>query len=388
MTRKALQGNVVLPDRIMRRGIVLIEEGRIAEVFSGKGDFADMGIELIDRGDAYISPGLIDLHLHGVMGKDVMDGKVESLVSIAGYQAKCGVTGFLGSTISAPLVSVFEAIKAIREAKKNSLPSEILGVYIEGPFLSGQKKGAHDGDEVRGMVEDDLRGLAKAVSGMNCIISLAPEVGQNQCFIAELRKSGMVVAIGHSDATYEEAMKSFEKGVSHATHLFNAMRGFHHRKPGVVGAVLDSHKVTAELIADGVHVHPAALRLAVARKGAESICLVTDSIAVAGKGDGVYSWGKKEIELKGSSVTIKGTDILAGSVLTLNRAIKNMIEWTGVTISQAVNMASLNPARVLGLGGRIGSVEIGKDANLVLFDQDFNVLDTVFKGKFIKKNSV
>jgi N-acetylglucosamine-6-phosphate deacetylase len=233
------------------------------------------------------------------------------------------------------------------------------------------------------MTEKDCERLTDAINGLNAILSLAPEVEENMRLIAKLKAQGLVVAIGHSNATYEQAMESFSNGVSHATHLYNAMSEFDHREPGVVGAVLDSDDVTAELIADGVHVHPAALRLAVARKGPERICLVTDSMMAAGVGDGVYAWGEEKIEVQGNRATVLGSGILAGSVLTMNAAVKNMVDWTGVTINQAINMASLNPARVLGVEDEIGSIQNGKLANLVMFDQDFRVVDTISRGKSI-----
>jgi N-acetylglucosamine-6-phosphate deacetylase len=161
------------------------------------------------------------------------------------------------------------------------------------------------------------------------------------------------------------------------------MRGFDHREPGVVGAVLDTVEVTAELIVDGIHLHPASIRLALARKGPMKICLITDSLKASGVGDGVFQWGGREIEVKGPRATLKDTGVLAGSVLTLNRAIKNMIDWTGVSVSQAVNMASLNPACVLGLDRRIGSIRAGKYANLAILDRNFNVLETMLRGEFV-----
>lgn len=179
-------------------------------------------------------------------------------------------------------------------------------------------------------------------------------------FIPQLKENGFVVAIGHTNATYEQALESFKKGITHATHLFNAMSGFSHREPGVVGAFLDSDEVSTELIADGIHLHPVALRLALARKGTENLCLVTDSLKASGVGDGVYRWGNMEIEIEGLRATIKGTDVLAGSVLTLNRAVKNMSGWTGINVSQAINTASLPPARILGLEREIGSIRPSK----------------------------
>ena len=379
--KTALKGNLVLQDTIINRGNVVVEGQKISGIFAPTDRFQEEGVKFIDYGDAYIAPGFVDLHLHGALGKDMMDGQKESVQTIAEHQAKNGVTGFLGSTMSASLDSVLEAIRVIKNMAKDPLPSEILGVHVEGPFVSTQKKGAHSASFIRGMTEKDCERLTDAVNGLHVILSLAPEVEENMRLIAKLKAQGFVVAIGHTDATYDQALESFAKGVSHATHLYNAMSGFDHREPGVVGAVLDSDDITAELIADGVHVHPVALRLAVARKGPERICLVTDSIIATGVGDGVYTWGEGKIEVQGSRATIRGSGILAGSILTLNAAIKNMIGWTDVTINQAINMASLNPARVLGVEEEIGSIHIGKLANLVVLDQNFQIVDTILRGK-------
>jgi N-acetylglucosamine-6-phosphate deacetylase len=383
MVKIAFRGNIVLPDDIFHQGCVFVEGDYISGIFARKDEFPQEGVKFIDYGDAYIAPGLVDLHLHGASGKDVMDCQIESLRKIAEHQAKNGVTGFLGSTISAPLGSVLDAIHMIKNTEKATFPSEILGVYIEGPFVSTQKKGAHHASFLRGITEKDCDRLTDAVKGLRPILSLAPEVENNMRFIPILKESGFVVAIGHTNATYEQALDSIANGVSLATHLYNAMSGFDHRKPGVVGAVLDSDDITAELIADGVHVHPAALRLAVARKGPEKICLVTDSMMATGVGDGVYEWGDNKIEVKGNVATIRNSGVLAGSVLTLNNAVKNMIEWTDVTINQAINMASLNPARVLGMEDEFGSIQDGRFANLVVLDREFRVLDTILRGKSV-----
>ncbi len=381
MFKTALKGNLVLQDTIINRGNVVVEGQKISGIFAPTDRFEEEGVKFIDYGDAYIAPGFVDLHLHGALGKDIMDGQKKSVQTIAEHQAKNGVTGFLGSTMSASLDLVLETIRVIKNVAKDPLPSEILGVHVEGPFVSTQKKGAHSASFIRGMTEKDCERLTDTVNGLHVILSLAPEVQENMRLIAKLKAQGFVVAIGHTDATYDQALESFAKGVSHATHLYNAMSGFDHREPGVVGAVLDSDDITAELIADGIHVHPAALRLAVARKGPERICLVTDSIIATGVGDGVYTWGEGKIEVQGSRATIRGSGILAGSILTLNAAIKNMIGWTDVTINQAINMASLNPARVLGVEEEIGSIHIGKLANLVVLDQNFQIVDTILRGK-------
>jgi N-acetylglucosamine-6-phosphate deacetylase len=210
---------------------------------------------------------------------------------------------------------------------------------------------------------------------------VAPEVGANLRFIPSLKEKGWVVSIGHSEATYEQAMISFEKGITQATHLYNAMSGFLPREPGVIGAVLDSPGVTAEIIADGIHVHPAALRLAVRQKGVDRICLITDSVNASGLGDGDFQVGGLDVVVKKREARLKDGGALAGSVLTMNRAVGNIIQWTGVSVSSAVRMASLTPARVLGLDGEMGSIEVGKLANLAVFDQDFNVVATILRGR-------
>ncbi|UCE41603.1 MAG: N-acetylglucosamine-6-phosphate deacetylase [Candidatus Aminicenantes bacterium] len=383
MHKIILKGSVVLPDRVLTPGFVSIEGEKIAGVFGPSDEMVNENHKIIDYGDAYIAPGLVDLHLHGALGKDVMDCKEDSLSRIAVHQSRSGVTGFLGSTMSVSLDLVIEAVKTIKKAAGQRLPSEILGAHVEGPFLNIERKGAQDPNFIKEMTDAEVDRLIKAVQGMNIIISLAPEIGDNMDYISMLKKKDFVVAVGHSDATYKQALESFQRGITHATHLFNAMRGFDHREPGVVGAVLDAEEVTAELITDGIHLHPATLRLVVARKDPSKICLITDSLKATGEGDGVYHWGDREIDVRGQRATLKGTDVLAGSVLTLNKAVKNMIDWTGVSLNQAVNMASLNPAQVLGLGRRIGSIIAGKYANLAILDRDFNVLATMLRGEFV-----
>lgn len=383
MHRVVLKGRVVLPDKVLDPGFLSIEGDKIAGISGSPVERTDGDVEYIDFGDAYIAPGFIDLHLHGALGKDVMDGEEESLEQIAVHQSRSGVTGFLGSTMSASMDEISEVVGTIRKAAHQRFPSLILGAHVEGPFLNIERKGAQDPDHIRAMTGADVERLIEDVQAMNAVISLAPEAGDNMNYIPVLKKNGFVVAIGHSDATYEQAMQGFRKGISHATHLFNAMRGFDHREPGVVGAVLDAEGITAELIADGIHVHPASLRLAVVRKGAERICLVTDSLKASGAGDGIYPWRGREIEVRGPRVTLKETGVLAGSVLTMNMAVKNIVEWTGVSISQAVNMASLNPSRVLGLEQSMGSIGRGKYANLVILDHEFNVVETILRGEFV-----
>ncbi len=385
--RSALKGDIILADRILEDGVVLLEGDKIAAVFRAGEQCLPGGVEIFDYGDFYITPGLIDVHVHGAMGKDVMDGSVKSLREIAIHQARCGVTGFVPAVPAAPIASIVEAIAAARAARKEGLAAQILGVYLEGPFLSQAKKGAQDPDFIRPANEEDLDSLLKAADGIRTILTIAPEVGDNLSFIPALREKGIIVSIGHSEASFELAARSFDLGVAHATHLFNAMSGFLPREPGVIGAVLDRDAVTAEIIADGVHVHPASLRLAVRCKGPSRVCLVTDSMKASGLGDGTYRVGNFEVIVKDGEARLKESRALAGSVLTLDRAVKNIIEWAGVSVSEAVNMASFNPARLLGLDEKLGSIDVGKAANLAIFNQDFSVIDTIVGGRSVLRGT-
>jgi N-acetylglucosamine-6-phosphate deacetylase len=381
MDKIAFMGNIVLPDRVLEGGIVIVEEEKIAGVFP-KDQLPPLeGMVRHNYGASYITPGFIDLHLHGAMGRDVMDGTDESLGEIAAHQARCGVTGFVPTTLAAPLSSMKNAVDSIRAAMTAPLPSEILAVHLEAPFLSLKKKGAQNPEFIRPVDPEAMSAILEFCGGLKTIITVAPEVGDNLSFIPALRDRGLLVSIGHSDASYDLAIKSFEQGITHATHLYNAMSGFLPREPGVIGAVLDSDRVTAELIADGIHVHPAALRLAVRQKGVDRICLITDSMNAAGLGDGEYAVGGLDVLVKDGQARLKDGGALAGSVLTLNKSVRNILQWTGLPVPQAVRMASLTPARVLGLDREIGSLEAGKLANLAVFDRDFNVVATILRGR-------
>jgi N-acetylglucosamine-6-phosphate deacetylase len=312
-----------------------------------------------------------------------MDGTAESLERIAVHQARFGITGFVPTTLAAALATTLAAVKSVKAGTSSRIGAEILGVYLEAPFLNAKKKGAQNPEFIKPIQAEDIRLLAEAVYPLRAILTVAPEVGANMSFIPTLKEHGWVVAIGHSEASYEQAMMSFEKGISQATHFYNAMSGFLPREPGVIGAVLDSPRVTAEIIADGIHVHPAALRLAVRQKGPDRICLITDSLNASGLGEGNFQVGGLDVVVKGGQARLKDSGALAGSVLTLNRAVKNIIDWIGISVDQAVHMASLNPARILGISGEMGSIEKGKLANLAVFDSEFNVVETIIRGRSV-----
>ncbi len=381
MKKFALRGTLVLPGRLVERGLVVIDGERIGGMFEPGAEPAPGPERVLDYGGDYITPGLIDLHLHGALGKDVIDGDVDGLRAIAAHQARCGVTGFVPTTLSASIPAIERAVRSVKVAAGLALPSEILGIYLEGPFLNPKKRGAHDAEFIKPIAVEDLEALLGACLGLRTIITVAPEVGDNLGWIHELRERGLTVAIGHTEASYELGSRSFELGVTQATHLYNAMSGFAPREPGAIGAVLDAGGVTAEIIADGIHVHPASLRIAIRQKGVSRTCLITDSMNASGLEDGQYRVGGLDVILRGGEARLKDGGALAGSALTLNLAVANIVRWTGVSVSDAVNMASLTPAAVLGLDRELGSIEAGKIANLAVFDREFRLAGLVLRGR-------
>jgi len=379
--KKGYIGKLVFPDQILPRGMVVVEGEDIFSVSDLRKAVVDSGFEIVDFGENFIAPGFIDLHLHGALGKDILDADVESLKTIASFQARYGVTGFVGATMSTSVDSLVHTLEEVKAVHSLSLESEILGVYIEGPFINVNKKGAHSSQFVGNLNEEEANRILDEVAGLTAIISLAPEIPQYMNLISEFKKKGVIAAIGHSNATYTQAKESFEAGVSHATHLFNAMRDFHHREPGVVGAVLDSKTVTSEIIADGVHLHPASIRMAVTQMGIDRICLVTDSVNVSGLGDGVYEIGNSQVFVEDEKAVLLESNTLAGSVISLTKAMKNVSKWCELSVPNIVKMVTLNPARILGLEKRMGSLKEGQQANLVIFDGEFNIKKTVLKGQ-------
>jgi len=379
--KTVLTGQVILPGKVLSRGAVVIEGDRISEVFDPSDRAVDKESYIIDFGTHFISPGFIDLHVHGARGRNVMDADMESLNLIGSHLIRSGVTGFLPTTVSSSLDTMADTMATVKQAPGFPLVCKPLGVYLEGPYLNPRQKGAQDSRFIKEMTERDIDVLTESAGCLKTVLTMAPEVGQNLKFIPRLLELGVIVAIGHSEATYVQTLAGIGNGITHATHLFNAMKPFHHREPGAVGAILDSDRVVAEIIADGVHVHPATLNLVLERKGFERVCLVSDSVDPAGFGDGNFTLWNTPVEVKCDRVVLRGTTTLAGSILRMNQAVKNVFEWTNLALNQVVQMASLIPAGVLGLNESLGSIAEGKYANLTVFDQEFRILQSFVLGK-------
>ncbi len=331
------------------------------------------GAELIDAAGAYVAPGFINVHIHGAAGVDTMDDDIAALQKLADFLPSTGVTSFLPTTMTMPLKNIYRALERIRAGKNFKRGARILGAHMEGGFISKKFNGAQAAENI---LKADFA-LIKDFADVIKIITVAPEeTGLD--FIRKCRAAGIIVSIGHSAATYEEALSAIDGGANHITHLFNAQTGLHHRRPGIVGAAFDS-KVNVEVIADNVHVHPAAQRLVAKAKPRREIILITDSLRACGLGDGLSELGGQKVFVSGNVATLEdGT--LAGSVATMNNVLKNFCTNTGFDVAAGVELVTKNPAVELGLFDVIGSLEVGKAADITLFDDDFNVKRTFVGG--------
>ncbi len=357
---------VVLEDRIVERGTVVIDGERIAEV---REDGSTVG-EVVDLGGCYLAPGFVDVHVHGGGGYDLMTGTVNSVLGCADHLVRYGVTSFLGTTTTASRQEVDAAIDAMVAAtERQGRGARIRGIHIEGPYINCDRAGAQYWREIRPPDLDEAQSWLDRGRGLVKMMVLAPEMPGAFDLIKLLCEHGVTVALGHTDATLDVAQRAVELGASHGTHVFNAMRPLHHRDVGVLGCLLTDDRVWAELIADGVHVHPVTCDLVVRAKGVRRTLLVSDAIVAAGLGDGEYVFGGHRIIVREGTARIPAGN-LAGSTLTLDRAVRNIIRFAHVSLPDAVRMASLTPAESVGLGEEIGSIAPGKLADLCVLDPE------------------
>ena len=368
-------GKIILRDGLLEGRAILFDE-----VIRGFGDVPPQGAEIIDAGGGYVSPGLIDVHCHGFMGWDASHGDLDELRRMSRRAALFGVTSWLPTTMTLDWPVLERCFAAIRAAQIDSLSPEwngaqVLGCHAEGPFINPKKKGAQAESCIQRPDAEKLCPWADVIR----LMTLAPEMdGALEC-IRAARKMGITLSMGHTDATYDRALAGIGAGVTHATHTFNAMPPLNHREPGVVGAALGDNRVFCELICDTFHVHPALFTM-VAKTAGDRLVLITDSIPVAGLPDGPH-------DQMGATVVVDGMKLrfpdgtIAGSALTLDAAVRNFAKHTGLPIWRAANLASLNPARSIGVDDRKGTLETGKDADIVIADGDFNVRQTYVRGR-------
>lgn len=372
------------PTEQIERPVVLIEDGAVAELRT----LTDVGLppaaRHIDFGDCVLAPGFIDIHIHGSAGHDVMKDDESGRVGMEKFLARKGVSGYFPTTVAAPLDTTLRALEymadGIESAKHNSGRAQPLGIHLEGPFLSHARRGVHLPEDLMSPSVSAFDKFWQAARGHIRLMTIAPELPGAKEVIHEASRRGVCVSLGHSDADLDATRAGIAAGARHATHTFNAMRPLNHREPGILGEVLSNPAITADMIVDGIHVHPDVVRIFLAAKG-EGAVLITDAIAAAGMPDGTYMLGPLQVEVKNGKCERGGT--LAGSVLTLDRAVRNVVTFAGWNLQQAVRAASLNPATVVG-GLRKGRVSAGADADLVALSSDGQVRATIVRGEVIQ----
>jgi len=356
---------------------VLIENSIIRSIGKHSGTCDDVH----DLDGHLLLPGLIDIHIHGCAGYDTCDATLEAIEGISSYLIRQGVTSFCPTTMTVPVEEIEKTlinIKAcIDEPPKGA---EILGVNMEGPYIAVCRKGGQNAEFVRKPDWDEFQRLFEISGGIVKIVNIAPECDIDGSFIKNASKL-CLVSVAHTDASYAQAKKAFEYGAGLVTHLFNAMSGFNHREPGTVGAVFDESKVMAELICDGFHVHPAALRVAFKILGEERVIIVSDAMRAAGMPDGQYMFGGQQVDVSnGQARLINGT--IAGYTTNLLSEVKNLVSY-GLPFGQVIKAATLNPARAIGEEKRLGSIEAGKVADMIVLDGELNLKAVIKHGKFV-----
>ncbi len=332
---------------------------------------------IIDAKGMYIAPGLIDVHVHGSCGADTMDQTKEAIEVISSGISKNGVTSFLPTTMTMSQEDIYGALDIIRLCMNQSLNgAKVLGAHMEGPFINAIYKGAQSDNYIVKPRYEFIENYTDVIK----LVSYAPEMDENYSFTKAVKeKTDITLSIGHTNATYNQAKEAFKCGCSHVTHLFNAMTPLNHREPGVVGAALTSDVFT-ELIADTIHVNPQLFQFVLDNKGKHKMVLITDSMRAGCMKDGVYDLGGQAVYVKDGAARLESGN-LAGSVLTLNKAVYNFFKNTNLTIDESIHMASLNPATSIGIANRKGSLEIGKDADISIFDEEMNCYLTIVEGR-------
>jgi N-acetylglucosamine-6-phosphate deacetylase len=376
-------GRAFTPSTEITDAGILIRDGVIEAIGPRGGISLPADGNEINATDRIAAPGFLDVHIHGAGGHDVMEGTEDALKAVSKTIAAHGTTSYVATTVTARPEDICRSAEGISryialQHQATDSRAEVLGIHFEGPFLSPIRRGAHPAEWLKLPSADLLEKFIAAAGGHALILTIAPELLGALLCIDVARRFGLVVGIGHTDATYEEARAAIIRGAHHAIHVYNAMRPFSHRDSGVIGAVLTSPDVTAELIADGVHVDETAMRLLLQAKGAEGVILISDGISATGMPDGKYALGALEVTVSGG-VCRNAEGKLAGSRLALDRALRNIV-GLGASLGDALRMLTLNPATLLGIEYKKGSLRVGADADIVLLDDTLNVTQVWTRG--------
>lgn len=371
--------DIVTPFRIIKRGKVVVDGGKIAAIGNAEDIDTPKGCGVIDAEGMILTPGFVDLLVHGGGGCGFADMSMEAVENISQFFFKHGTTGLLAALYSKQEAELIADVDRIADFCEGAIGSNVWGIHLEGPFINKEQHGAMNQDYLWQPDVEKWKRVFAASRGYVKLMTIAPELDGVDKVMREAATNGVVLSIGHSLATYQDVLNAIDNGAAHVTHMFNAMKPFHHRHPGVITGALLHNELKLELIADGIHVHPAVMKLIYRVKGEGGIILISDAIRACGMPDGEYTFMDQSIFVKEKRAYLKdGT--LAGSTLTMEEAVKNMVKLVDVPLTDAVRMASLNGAKVLGLENRKGILAVGKDADLVLLNQDFEVQMTIYEG--------
>jgi N-acetylglucosamine-6-phosphate deacetylase len=372
-------GNLVTPDQLLP-GHTLVIEGQKISAIGSREISPDPGVLVISAAGLWVCPGFIDIHAHGAMGSGTMDATPAAIHRLARFKARHGVTSYLPTTWSARPTAIMKAIENIAGCPQPKDGARHLGVHIEGPYLNKAHRGAQLPDLIR--PPDPQEYEAWLETGVIRLVTLAPEIEGALDFVDRAVPDGVEFAIGHSGATFEQILEAADHGVRHVTHLFNGMAGLHHRRPGTVGGCLAEDRLLTQLIADGIHVHPALVKVAARAKTPARMILITDAIRGAGLADGDYEFGDQVMFVRdGVSRTPQGH--LSGSTLTMDLGLRNLIDFTGLSLQEALPMATSVPAESIGLAGIKGALVPGADADLVFLDAALEVRKTMILGRIV-----
>jgi N-acetylglucosamine-6-phosphate deacetylase len=358
-----------------------VQDGRITAVSATEGEpepAVGPETEVRDLGGHYLVPGFVDMHVHGGGGAAFSAGQADQALVAARFHLGHGTTTIVASTVTSELSVLEHHIGELAGLVQDGV---LAGLHLEGPFISKDRCGAHDPDLLRAPAREDLERLLRAGRGSVRMVTLAPELDHGMDAVRLLTEAGVIAAVGHTDATYDQTRQAIELGAPVGTHVFNAMRPVHHREPGPVTALLEQEQVIGEVVNDGIHVHPSVVSLMFSAAGAHRVALITDAIVAAGMSDGEYPLGPLTVRVRDGEARLAEGDSLAGSTLTMDAALRNTVHLAGVPLVDAVISASLTPARALGLADRIGSIEVGKQADLVVLDQDLRVQAVLRNGE-------